>query len=100
MISVYAWNASPIDNTDIVRNVPAIGRKVKFPLDISLANIPAPFDIASTKVAEYLCNVENNSTFSRELLAWLLNDRRTQYCERENDKRSLREFKEGDVVMV
>ena len=100
MISAYAWNASPIDNTDIVRSVPAIGRELKFPLDISLADIPAPIDSASVTVADYLRNVRHDATFSRELLAWLVDDRRTQHRERANDKRCLVEYKEGDVVMI
>ena len=44
MATAYAWNASPIDGTDIVRSVPAIGRELRFPLDISLADIPTPID--------------------------------------------------------
>ena len=28
MLSVYAWNASPIDGMDIIRSVPAIGREL------------------------------------------------------------------------
>ena len=34
MILAYAWNASPIDGIDIIKSVPAIGRELKFPLDI------------------------------------------------------------------
>ena len=32
----YAWNSTSIDGTDILRSIPAIGRDVKFPLDINL----------------------------------------------------------------
>ena len=32
----YAWNSSPINGTDILRSVPAIGRELRFPLDIDL----------------------------------------------------------------
>lgn len=37
MISAYAWNAMPIDGTDIIQIVPAIGRPLRFPMDIALA---------------------------------------------------------------
>jgi len=28
----YAWNISPIDGTNILRSIPAIGRELRFPL--------------------------------------------------------------------
>ena len=31
-----AWNSAPIDGTDIIRSIPAIGRELHFPLDTSL----------------------------------------------------------------
>ena len=36
----YAWNSSPIDGADILHNIPEIGRKLNFPLDINLNKIP------------------------------------------------------------
>ena len=32
----YAWNSAPIDDTDILRSIPAIGRELHFPLDVNL----------------------------------------------------------------
>ena len=32
----YACNSAPIDDTDILRRISAIGRELKFPLDINL----------------------------------------------------------------
>jgi hypothetical protein len=34
MIATYAWNCSPIDGTDIVRSVPAMGRDFRFPFNL------------------------------------------------------------------
>ena len=31
LISAYAWNAMPIDGTDIIRNISAIDRQLNFP---------------------------------------------------------------------
>ena len=42
MIAAYAWNAMPIDGTDIVRSIPAIGRPLRFPMDIVIAALPTP----------------------------------------------------------
>lgn len=39
-VANYAWNASPINNTDIIRSVPALGRPFWFPIDCDLSAIP------------------------------------------------------------
>ena len=36
----YAWNIAPIDGTDIIGSISAIGRELKFPLGIKLNAIP------------------------------------------------------------
>ena len=36
----YAWNSAPIDGTDILRSIPAIGRELKFQLDINVNEMP------------------------------------------------------------
>ena len=36
------WNSSPIDGTNILRSVPAIGRELRFLLDIHLSALPPP----------------------------------------------------------
>ena len=40
MLSAYAWNAIPVDETNIARSIPAIGRPLKFPMDIVLTFLP------------------------------------------------------------
>ena len=42
MVAAYVWNASHIDGTDIVRSVPAIGHKLKFPLISTVSNYHLP----------------------------------------------------------
>ena len=41
VVAGYAWNSSPIDRTDILRSVPAIGRKLRFTLDVDVSALPA-----------------------------------------------------------
>ena len=36
----YAWSSAPIDGTNILRSIPAIGRELHFPLDINLNAAP------------------------------------------------------------
>ena len=47
MIAAYAWNAMPIDGTDICRSIPVIGRPLRFPMDIFLSELPAPINDAA-----------------------------------------------------
>ena len=54
MATVYVWNASPIDGTDIIRIVPAIGRELRSPLDVSLGPVLDIIDNPSESVATYL----------------------------------------------
>ena len=100
MMAAYTWNASPIDETGIIRSIPAIGRELKFPLDIDLHKLSPPTSSAGESVATYLRHMKNDVAYSRQLLAWLLDDRRTLQRERENAKKHLITFKPNDVVMV
>ena len=84
MVSAYAWNTSHIDGTDIVRSVPDIGRELKFPMDINLVKFPTVVDNASGSVTTYLQHIQNDVEFSRSLLAWREDDRRTIHHESEN----------------
>jgi len=100
MATVYAWNASPIDGTDIVRSVPAIGRTLRFPLDIDLAAMPDLIDNQSESVVAYLRYLQRDVPFARQLLAYLVEDRRLIHRERVNKKQYLVKHKPGDIVMA
>ena len=52
--TAYAWNSSPIDSTDVVRSLPAIGRELRFPLDIDLSDPPPMVDNPGKSIASYL----------------------------------------------
>ena len=39
--SQYAWNSTPIDNTDIFRSMAAVGCHFKYPMDVSLNEDPS-----------------------------------------------------------
>ena len=50
----YAWNSAPIDGTDILRSIPAIGRELHFPLDINLNAAPKLIQNNAQAVLDYL----------------------------------------------
>lgn len=73
MVSLYAWNASPIDETEL-----------KYPMDIDIAEISQVIDMASQSVVGYLRHIQHDVEFSRQLVAWFIEDRRTFQRERSN----------------
>ena len=36
----YAWNSAPIDGTDILRSISAVGHELHFPIDINISALP------------------------------------------------------------
>ena len=100
MATAYTWNASPLDGTDIIRSVPTIGRTLHFPLNIGLAGIPALVDNSSASVVSFLRYLQRDVTFARQLLAYLVEDRRLIHREQVNEKESLVRYKPGDIVMA
>ena len=81
----YAWNSAPIDGTDIIRSIPAIGRELRFPLDISLASLPKLTDNQANSVLEYLRLTDKDKIFATEILKILVEDRRTAHRDRINN---------------
>lgn len=65
MPAAYAWNASSIDGTDIVRSVPAIGRELRFPLDIHESTLLTIIDNPGQSVADYIRYLDKNVNFAR-----------------------------------
>ena len=100
MVTACAWDASPIDGTDIIRSVPAIGRELRFPIDMNTAQKPQQSNNKALTMANYLRLLDRNVDFSRELLSWTIDDRRLIHRERVNEKRHLVEYKPGDIVMI
>ena len=96
----YAWNSAPIDGTDIIRSIPAIGRELRFPLDISLASTPKLHDNQANSVMEYLRLTDKDKIFATEILEILIEDRRTTHRKRINNKRNVVTLQDGDIVMA
>ena len=99
LTTAYAWNASHIDGTEIVRSLPAIGRILHFPIDIHEDDTLKPIHDVTPTVVDYIRHLGRDVPFSRELLAWMVTDRREAHRERVNDKRKPVEYKVGDIVM-
>ena len=101
-VATYAWNASAIDGTDIVRSVPAVGRPFRFPIDCDLSTIP-PFLSADTRVDnlfEFLRLGHTQSKFATEILRYLTEERRLNASHHANSSRRLVTYKPGDLVFA
>jgi hypothetical protein len=96
----YAWNASVIDGTDIVRSVAALGREFQFPLDLQLAREPVPVNGNLSELHSFLRIHQNNARVATEILRIITEERRTYHRERVNNDREPVFFQVGDVVMV
>jgi hypothetical protein len=100
LFACYAWNASPIDGTDIIRSFAAKSRTFRFPLDIQtdheVARIPQEGEAAISHI---------ETTFplwfrQKELLRLLNDERRQRHRERADKHKKRRVFQPGDIVIV
>ena len=96
--SQYAWNSAPIDDTDIPRCLPAVGRIFKFPMDVELESIPTLNCSDNSALYIYLRDVSNESAFATSVLQVLIEERRASHRARWNKNRSEQIFQVGDVV--
>jgi hypothetical protein len=101
--ATYAWNASPIDGTDVVRSFAAKGREFPFPFDVQADPDDNPFRIPQGDGQAALEHIESMFplwTRQKELLAILNEERRERHRILKNQARTARVFQPGDLVLV
>jgi len=96
--AAYAWNSSPIDGTDIIRSIPAVGQEFKFPFDFHYSDIPQLTTDHASVIRDYLSCTAANAAFATAILKILLEDRCTSHCERVNSTHTQPTFQLGDIV--
>ena len=95
----YAWNAAPVDGTDVVRSFAAKARHFHFPLDIA----EPVLRIAGSPGEQTLQHIETAFPLwfkQKELLKVLTEDRRQRHTEWVNKHRRRRVFNPGDLVVI
>jgi hypothetical protein len=100
MTAGYAWNSAPIDDTDILCSVAAIGWPFLFPIDISLSLPPLLCSDNATTVTQYLTFISKHTSFSQTILWFLVEDRRLAHAECANESRNPVVYDVGDPVMA
>jgi hypothetical protein len=100
LFAAYAWNASPVDGTDVIRSFAAKARTFRFPLDIQtdeeVARIPQQGEAALQHVETMLPLWVQQ----KELLKLLNDERRARHREMANKDKKKRTFQPGDLVLV
>ena len=99
LFSVYAWNASPIDGTDLIRSAVAIGREFLFPIDLEFGHNPTIREEGQSAV-EYAESALPLLRIQRLLLKVLNDERQERHRELKNRALTTKTFQEGDVVVV
>ena len=94
----FAWNSAPIDGTDVVRSLAAVGRAFRFPLDVELSPSPSLNDESNSHLFQYLRDVSNESQFALSIVQILVEERRQSHQDRHNKDKTPAAFKVGDIV--
>ena len=98
LLSAYSWNSAPIDGTDIIRSIPAVGRIFRFPFDSSISPLPPLNNTDNKQLLQYLRDTSSESTWATAILQILIEDRREQHRLRHNLNKTSQHLKVGDVV--
>jgi hypothetical protein len=75
MITTYRWNCSPIDGTDIVRIIPAMGREFCFPFNLASGpNGPTPLPLSdpSASVLKYITQTSAHVDFAKKVVTLVI----------------------------
>lgn len=94
----FAWNSAPIDGTDVVRSLAAVGRAFRFPLDVELSPSPTLNDESNSHLFQYLRDVSDESKFALSIVQILVEERRQSHQDRHNKDKTQPSFKIGDIV--
>ena len=94
----YAWNSVPINGTDILHSIPAIGREIHFPVGVNLSALPKLAHNSGQAALDYLKLTDSSRHFSSSILKILIEDRRIAHAERINNNRNIVVFEPGDIV--
>ena len=100
IVAAYAWNIANIDDTDIIRSIPAIDRESKFSIDISSASLPPLNTNQADSVVKYLRLADSSKHFATEILKILIEDHHTVHRESINNHRNIVLFVVGGDVMA
>jgi hypothetical protein len=98
--AAYRWNSSPIDGTNIVQSIPAVGHPFQFCFDLSLQPTPSPTSNQASNVHAFLRLAAPTAQFAEQVLRLLTKDQRAIHRERANKSRAPVAFAISNLVMA
>jgi len=96
--SQFAWNSAPIDNTEVVRSLAAVGQEFCFQLDVELSVIPPINDASNSALTNYFRDVSIESKFAVSVVQVLIEERRLAHHERVNKDKIVSCLQVGNIV--
>eukprot|EP00978_Attheya_sp_CCMP212_P011561 scaffold28579_cov50-Attheya_sp.AAC.2 len=99
LFCIYAWNASPVDGTDIPRSQVAIGREFPFPIDLTEPTVRT-FPTQGQQALDHFEAVSPLLFRQRQMLDLLNSERRQRHTDLRNQTARGRTFALGDLVIV
>ena len=99
LFGLYAWNAAPIDGTDISRSSAAINRDFPFPIDLDEA-VPRSDAPEGQQALDHFEAASPLLYKQRQILDILNSERRLRHTELRNAHAKGRSFSPGDLVIV
>jgi hypothetical protein len=100
LFALYAWNAAPIDGTDIPRSYVALGRAFPFPIDLATDTRPRRIPDEGQDALDHADASFPLLRRQQELLAICNQERRRRHRELRNDTATPRTFQPGDLVVI
>ena len=98
--SLYAWNSSPIDGTNIIRSFVAKGRTFPLPIDLALDSTrPGPAHEGAPAL-EHVATMSPVLERQRDILRLINDERRRRHRELRNAAANQKTFQPGDIVIV
>ena len=101
VFAVYAWNAAPVDGTNITRSYAAIGREFPFPIDLEREPlVPREHHSQGEQTLQHITTAMPLFHKQQELLHYLTEDRREHHRQLKNANRHTQVFYPGDLVII
>ena len=100
LFALYAWNASPIDGTDIMRSFAAKARVFPFPFEITQDHVDRVPPTEGEPAIEHLETIFPLWGKQSMLLQILQEERRERHRDMKNQGVTQRKFNVGDIVLV
>jgi hypothetical protein len=96
----YAWNSTPVTGTDLSRSLLVVGRKYRFPIDIT-NNRHITYNIDEVNIRSFADDLTSLLSKCREIYTLLIQEHRAMHREYRNAQlKNPRKFKINDIVFT